>query len=94
MCSNWLINGKFCSGGDDLIEAIGIDAARRVNGYYEMVGETGWQSGPNGERIEHVITDAHVAEGCLCHVNLDRMKELTGVEWEYDCDEDAFVPTA
>jgi hypothetical protein len=92
MCSNWLINGKLCRNGSDLVAAIGSEAARRVNASYEMIGETVWKKGPDGERIEYEFTDAHVAGSCLCGVEPDRMDALTGDTWTYDCDEDAFIP--
>jgi hypothetical protein len=91
MCSTWLINGVYCTGGDDLIRAIGVEAAKQVNAYYEMVGDTGYSINPNGERVPHTITEDHVLEGCLCHVDRIRLKELTGLDWEYDEAEDAFV---
>lgn len=94
MCSTWLINGRYCETGADLIEAIGIENAKRVNEMYDSVGEMAWKVGPNGERVEYTLTDDHVAEGCLCPVSPVRMKELTGQTWEYDLSHDAFVATA
>lgn len=77
MCSNWLVDGRRCDHGQDLIDALGEDKARIVNTMYEIVSEN--------------ITDANVAEACLCHVDPDLMQKITGRVWEYDCDEDAFV---
>ena len=91
MCSAWLINGRYCKSGQDLIDALGIESAKRVNEGYEDVGEIGWEVGPNGERIEYVITEGHVKACCLCSVSVSKMDELTGKTWEYDIAEDAFV---
>lgn len=89
MCSNWTINGHRCQSGADLIEAIGIDAARKVNSFYASVGETLWTDGKDGRR-EFICTDETVAKSCLCHVDRDKMAEIFGGEWTYDCHEDAF----
>lgn len=91
MCSVWMVNGIRCESGDDLVRAVGAKAAMEVNRYYDLVGMTGWSISPSGERIEHTITDSHVLEGCLCHIDHAKIKELTGADWEYDADDDAFV---
>lgn len=37
--------------------------------------------------------DAGWLEGCLCHVDRDRLNELTGSDYRYDADLGAMVPT-
>lgn len=95
MCANWKINGHFCENGADLVAAIGIDMARNINTQYGMIGKEGfWRSGENGERIPVQATEETIASQCLCWVDADLVKAETGIEYRYDCEEDAYVPLA
>lgn len=92
MCSNWIIDGRFCQSGADLIEAIGAEAARRVNKMYDEVGRPGHWKMEHGRRVEIELTDVDVARSCLCWVDVASMRSVTGLTYEYSTDEDAFCP--
>lgn len=90
MCSNWIVNGVYCSSGADLARACGADAARRVNRLYADIGQESWRTGENGERITIPITAEQVESLCLCHVDHDLMETEFGGPFYYDPEEDAF----
>ena len=83
MCTTWLINGKYCENGRDLIDAVGIESARRVNTSYDSIGAMLWTT-RDGKRVDFPCTHETVAESCLCHVDSGLMATLTGGAWGYD----------
>ncbi len=76
MCSSYIINGERVETGRDLVAAIGIKAARRVNANFspDKISEPDWLN------------------CCLCHVNRAVLWQITGKEYKYDADQDAFIP--
>jgi hypothetical protein len=93
MCSNWIVNGEYCENGADLVRVLGLDAARRVNENYAYVGGNGWwRIDKDGSRIDVEVTDALIDTMCLCSVSHDAIAAETGVQYEYDAEQDAFRP--
>ena len=76
MCSNYIINGVYVSNGRELVAVIGTEAAKRVN--------------PN--IVPDRLSEDDWLNYCLCHVNQAALSQITGKEFVYDGDEDAFVP--
>lgn len=78
MCSTYLIGGKHCETGADLIAAFGEDCARWLNRLYDN---------------EAKIPADDVAKSCLCHLDRERLEKMTGKQWVYCGENDAYLPT-
>lgn len=77
MCDAYVINGKRCETGADLIAALGRDGAEKVNPPGDW--EDGW-------------TEDVWRSTCLCRVDEDDLASLLGVEYAYDPGVDAYSP--
>lgn len=79
MCSSYIIDGNRCETGRDLVLAIGRTNAALVN----------------TNVLPDQITEDEWLACCLCHVDRNRLQELTGIWYEInsEVDFDAYVPT-
>ncbi|MVA97956.1 hypothetical protein GN330_11940 [Nitratireductor sp. CAU 1489] len=91
MCSVFLIDGKYCETGADLIAAFGEETARWLNRLYEHEGETFRRRNDDGVLEPFSISADDIARTCLCHVDHERLERLIGGPWEYDPGKSAHI---
>lgn len=92
MCSTFIIGGKYCETGADLIKACGEETARWLNRLYDLEGQPQRRHNEAGEVEQYQLSAQDIARNCLCHVDQNRLEKTTGKKWMYSLEDDTYFP--